>query len=358
MQDAVLANALEAVARIPDPEPPWTGILDAYRRLVGGDSASFIGFKGHHLVTCETVGADAAAVRAYQEHFYAQDVLLRSGGPRPAGSWLDTDRLHSVRERASSEYHVDFMDRFRMRQMVCFLIEETQDHSICMTVHRETPLDDGQDESRLQRILQVGSVIREQVARREAAASTWMSSVESAFGALGEATALVTHQGVIVRLSPNAAELMDGDSALRQRNGRLWHASVECRDLLAGALLRAALVGTISRLQVPDDGVRAGCSLEMVAADPRLRVGREKLIFMRIRKRRSRAAASAEQLAASFGVTQAEARVWAALIAGQAPKQYAEAHGVSINTVRKQIATLMEKIGCTRQVDLVRKGLI
>ena len=356
--DAVLETALEAAACITDPQPPWAGILESFRTLVGGDSASFIGFKGRHLVTCEAQEIDPAALRAYQEHFYAQDVLLRTGGPRPAGSWLDTHRLLSSSERSTNAYHVDFMDRFRMRQMVCYLIEETEDHSICMTVHRATPHDDVADEAQMLRITRYGSAVQDSVARREAAASMWMSSVESAFGALGEATALVTHQGVIVRLSPNAEALMDGDSALRQRSGRLWHSSVECRDLLAGALLRAALIDTISRLQIPDDGVRGGSSLEMVAADPRLRFGREKLVFMRIRKRLPRGAASVEQLAASFGVTQAEARVWSALIAGQSPKQYAEAQGVSINTVRKQIATLMEKVGCTRQVDLVRKGLV
>lgn len=357
-EDAVLATALDAAACISDPKPPWTGILDSFRELVGGESASFIAFQGRHLVTCEALDIDPVALNAYEQHFHSQDIFLRTGPPRAPGTWLDTQQVLTAGERANNAYCVDFMDRYRMRQMVSFIIDETDDRSICMTVQRDFVRDDIAGRAISERIVQYGAAVRASVARREAAASMWLMSVESAFGSLGEAVAVVNHHGVVVHLSAHAKELMEGDSALRLRAGRLWHSSVECRDLLAGALLRAALTDSITRLQIPDDGVRAGSSLELVAADMRLRFGREKLIFMRIRKRQSRTATSVDQLSASFGVTQAEARVWSALIAGQSPRQYADGQGVSINTVRKQIATLMEKVGCTRQVDLVRKGLV
>lgn len=59
----------------------------------------------------------------------------------------------------------------------------------------------------------------------------------------------------------------------------------------------------------------------------------------------------------AFDITHAEARVLAALIDGQSPAEHAQAHGASIHTVRKQIAVLMDKMGCHRQIDLVRAGL-
>jgi len=62
-------------------------------------------------------------------------------------------------------------------------------------------------------------------------------------------------------------------------------------------------------------------------------------------------------LCAAFGLTGAEARVLAALLEGQTPAAHARAQGVTINTVRRQIAVLMQKTGCNRQADLIRLGL-
>ena len=67
---------------------------------------------------------------------------------------------------------------------------------------------------------------------------------------------------------------------------------------------------------------------------------------------------SIDSLCGAFGITPAEARVLAALVAGQSPKQHAGAQGVSVHTVRSQLGSLMAKMGCTRQVELVRKALL
>jgi DNA-binding CsgD family transcriptional regulator len=55
-----------------------------------------------------------------------------------------------------------------------------------------------------------------------------------------------------------------------------------------------------------------------------------------------------------FGLTQAEARVAAAIVSGMTLKEYATVNGRSENTVRTQAKSLMAKVGVRRQVDLVR----
>ena len=67
--------------------------------------------------------------------------------------------------------------------------------------------------------------------------------------------------------------------------------------------------------------------------------------------------ASPERLMQPLGITLAEARVLHALASGLSVSNYAESNGVSIHTVRKQVAALMIKIDCSRQVDLVRTAL-
>lgn len=58
-----------------------------------------------------------------------------------------------------------------------------------------------------------------------------------------------------------------------------------------------------------------------------------------------------------YGLTEAEARVTAALTLGETVEQIAAAHGVRISTVRAQVRTIFEKTGVHRQTDLVRLAL-
>jgi len=59
-------------------------------------------------------------------------------------------------------------------------------------------------------------------------------------------------------------------------------------------------------------------------------------------------------LKATFGLTDAEVSVAAALAEGQRPEQIALQRGVSVHTVRSQIKVLLSKTGAAGQIELVR----
>lgn len=96
---------------------------------------------------------------------------------------------------------------------------------------------------------------------------------------------------------------------------------------------------------------------DFVRADERLGMGAEVLVFVRIRFDDAVKNAASGALRVAYGLTEAEERLLFALVAGQSPGAFAEKRGVSINTVRKQISTLMEKMDCHRQAELVTKAL-
>ena len=62
-------------------------------------------------------------------------------------------------------------------------------------------------------------------------------------------------------------------------------------------------------------------------------------------------------LSAQLPLTAAEARVVCALAEGETPAEHARRQGLSIHTVRKQIANALAKTGCKRQVELVRLAI-
>jgi DNA-binding CsgD family transcriptional regulator len=110
-------------------------------------------------------------------------------------------------------------------------------------------------------------------------------------------------------------------------------------------------------MTLPDHGDALGCQLDLAMADRYARVANEPLLLLRIRHAPDSIDARLRTLGPTYGLTVAEQRVLGALIVGESPAQHAQSRGVSIHTVRKQIAMIKEKMGCTRQVDLVRAGL-
>jgi DNA-binding CsgD family transcriptional regulator len=66
---------------------------------------------------------------------------------------------------------------------------------------------------------------------------------------------------------------------------------------------------------------------------------------------------SPDRLAAMFGLTAAEARLWADLAVGATLAEIALRRQVSVNTLRVQLARLFNKVGVHRQADLVRRAM-
>jgi DNA-binding CsgD family transcriptional regulator len=60
------------------------------------------------------------------------------------------------------------------------------------------------------------------------------------------------------------------------------------------------------------------------------------------------------ELAATFGITQAEARILRLLADGQSVSEAGAALGVSLLTARTHVRNMFLKMGCTRQAELIR----
>ena len=63
---------------------------------------------------------------------------------------------------------------------------------------------------------------------------------------------------------------------------------------------------------------------------------------------------SATMLRRAYGITTAEARLVERLVAGDSPQQAAQALGLSVSTVRNQLAALFRKTETSRQAELMR----
>lgn len=351
-----LNRALEAVRHLSDPTPPWDEILQCSRQVVGGDSASFILLDGNsELLTVQQCNVSTAALAEYTDHFYASDIVVPRALGTVEGTWLDTNELFSRASLERNSYYVDFMCRHRMRQMLTFIVEESPSRRGGLTIQREVPLDRARQRLESESVRTFTRALQTAVRNRRTEAQQLIDAADSTFRSLGEATCLVSPMGGVIRQSAFAQQLMWERASLRHRNGRLWHPRPEVRERLSAALRSvSALDGHLSISVAAEHG--GACVLDIVRADRRLSIGNEPLVFVRLRFNDAVNHVSSGVLRASYGLTAAEERLLTALVAGQSPIEFARLQAISINTVRKQISILMEKMDCHRQVDLVRKA--
>ena len=356
--DFVLQRAVESVQALADPSPPWAEILRSGRELVGAEGATFIVFEGHRLATFESVGNDHATERAYVDHYSAQDIMLEPEQPRAGGTWLDTEDKLSRIDRQHNAYYVDFMCGYRLRQIHSLVLEEGS-RSAAISFQRATSRPDGAALRASPRIGRYVQAMLAALARRHDRAGQWMQVLEGAAAVFGEGLMLLDARARVLRQCPNSAALLEQSrSGLRLRQGLLWHADVRVCDALARALAQLNVAaGHVQALRL-HGASGGGCRLEVARAPAALSLGGGSMAIVRLKVERGPAEqADPSMLCAAFGLTGAEARVLCGLLEGQTASAHARAQGVTIHTVRRQIAVLMQKMGCNRQADLIRLAL-
>lgn len=353
-----LHRTLDAISHLSDREPPWTALLQGMQQLIGGDSATLILFDSSgELLNFQQHDVSPETERAYTEHFFAHDIAASKTVGAAPGTWFDTQELFSPSLLSKEAFYVDFMSQHRMRQLLTFIVEDNSQRRCGVTVQRNMPAGHARRTLESPRVRRVTEALRRGMAQRDVMTRQWFDTAESAFDGFCEAICLVTPLGTVLRASARARELFEKGYTLRLRGNRLWHPSTEVQRALQSALAHAPRTRELVRLAVPDDkgGV---CRLELVPAVPQLSLGKEALVLIRMHLDGARSLPRVDSLCSTFGITPAEARVLTALMAGQSSRQHACVQGVSVHTVRSQIGSLMSKMDCTRQVDLVRKGLL
>ncbi|MBN1772827.1 MAG: hypothetical protein JXB32_16270 [Deltaproteobacteria bacterium] len=198
--------------------------------------------------------------------------------------------------------------------------------------------------------------LRLQEARRRAAALTEVLD-HVTIGVI-----LLDREGRLVVANRTARGMLDVRDGLRARNRRLWadHAvdGVLLRQRIDSATLavdgRCSVAGGELAVRRPS-GRRP---YELVVAPLTMvplawSVGAARVLVL-VQDPEAVVEPSARMLRRQYGLTPAEANVCVALAGGADLRGFAEAHGVSLGTVRTHLYRAMDKTGTRRQVELVR----
>ena len=349
-------KAAEAVHHLTDPAPPWNDILTTARDLVGADAGTLLLFDhSEQLLMLRQVGIDQAAELEYRQHFYKEDTLAKAAMARPAGIWLDSTQILPAHVMQKNAFHADYLPRSHIGQVLAFVIHKdpfqqaalsfqritAQANAVELLTHGEVPL-------YLRAFLQA-------LARRRQACLARLEAIECTFAALNEATLLATPKGLIWRLSPLAEALLRAAKMISGDGASITHADPLMAQRLQQAMAKATATSTCTAVTIPLAWGEA-YRLDISPAHASVRLVGENILFIRLRKHSAFQLPEVEELCAHFAITPAEGRVLQALVAGHASSELACVSGVAERTVRNQIASLMQKMGCSRQSELVRLG--
>jgi DNA-binding CsgD family transcriptional regulator/PAS domain-containing protein len=342
----------------------WPSVMEAVADAVGARNGCMTRLDNTTALG-ETIPfrIDDTVLQAYADYYYTKNVFT----PVDDGSWrrswrpavLSTADHLPVEDYRKSEYFNDFMRKQDAGATlhICLDLDDTASSAIALG----RPIRSGEFEresfetaARLQPHL-----IRSfRMGRALSGGFGVGRDLAAALDVSPRATFVVDENAAVRLANPAAERLLRLGGGLVVLQGRLT-----ARQTDAAKGLHALIGAATAR-----DGPRSGGAMNLPQPDQRfplaLRIspltGQETPIFGRPRQAlvcvtdlELEVRSPEEELRRLFGLTPAEARVATAVLNGLSLREAADAHQVSFNTVRSQLAKVYEKTGVTRQAELV-----
>lgn len=186
---------------------------------------------------------------------------------------------------------------------------------------------------------------------------------ERALDAVHEPILVVSPDSHLIHANRSGEELLHGSRGLRRRRHVLVCESVgDTRNLhravarfaLAPDVAEPASVIAVSRAASVRPLAVVVCALASPARTAQPSIGRaQSEVLIKVHDPDRIDQADPMRLREQFGLTAAEARLAAALVARQSVHEYALHRGLKLSTVRSALKSILAKTGCRRQSELV-----
>lgn len=342
----------------------WSDLMGSVRRILGGCPA-LIYREGWPRRTRAFLasGLDPAFERSYIEHYAALNPWeIATQGVRPP--MVANDELLEQGALERSEFYTGWcrpQDDLRFTINISAPIGEEQAIELVDTrPRREGPFD--ADECRLMSSLIPHLQRAARLQNMLVLADATQTAMARTFGRLGTGLLLVDASLRVLFMDHEAELILAGGGGLRIRGGRLMEAAA-VKGRLSEAILRATGQGktvlgrTGTQITLPRGSDARPLSVSVAPLDERDRpCGLAGPLAMVVLSVPERTGGPHEKALRTFlGLTQAEARLVAALCDGHTLATYAQASGISLNTAKTHLKHVFDKVGVTRQADLIRR---
>ncbi|MBT4522156.1 MAG: helix-turn-helix transcriptional regulator [Halieaceae bacterium] len=335
---------------------PWSSFLKLFSHAMGLRGISLI-FKppseddrGGLLHICES----KKWTERYAGYFYALDPLMNI----PTGEITTLEGLLGREQLEQSEYFRGFMQPLNLVDVMA--LDDRDEHGGELSVRICRFSDESQfNEAQKELLLQImphlicSARIHAALVHGRSGQSVLARTLEN----LEVGAVVLDRSSQVIEVNRAALEMWTGKCApeagkpLRFGKRSL---NIQLSDLVAAAISGDVNAGLIQGMRIPrEDGTALGA---VVAPFPQLSpfAGAQGGAILFLSDPHHIARIKPERLVTLFGLTMAEARVAQVLASGSTPEEAAGTLGVSINTVRKHVRSIYDKVGVSKQTDLIR----
>jgi DNA-binding CsgD family transcriptional regulator len=362
MSSDTIKHAISRISEAALAPEGWPAALQAITKAVGAFGVGCL------LSNKRTGGVEWASlagfrldVASYINYYAARDPyrpVLESARRR---SWIQLSKCLPKTVLQSDEWYNDYAVKAGIGDIIGTRLFDSPSSTIILSVHRgiyQPPLTAAATASirelydPLSKATQLHAELRE---------LGWKSA--AALRALDQVAAgvIITDGDCrVVEMNRAAEDILRRDDGLMVRDGKLGAYRVFEHDKLARCIAHAALGKTataIGRMLVRTRSGRVAYSLAVAPLGVELALYERPLAIILVGDPLARTLTETD-LIEFFGLSPAESRVAAALLAGKKVRQIAVELDVQITTVRTQLSSIFQKVGAKNQADLIRMLLI
>lgn len=355
-----LYSVIAELYRAPLGETPWAEALAALSDALRSTGTGLYAERDGRLIFAEHGRLPTEGVDRYLEYYWSIDPRVGRVPALQVGQiFTDLDFI-TESQMDRHEYYQDFLAPLGFRYFIGGLLAKRSSLRAYYGVQRslgKTAPD--QQERRTLEILQPHLRAALELHLRLGELESEVESLVQAIDRLSTGVVLLNRDGQVLALNAAAEGLIARRDGLVLEQGMLGaqlpHEAVVLSTAVAAAIdlaTGAALVGS-NGFRVSRPSGRAALVLTVIPLPTALEKTGGAVAAIMIADPERGAALPAEVIRTLFGLTPAEAHLAIAISGGETLKNYARTRGVSINTIRAQLARIMAKTGTKRQPELV-----
>jgi DNA-binding CsgD family transcriptional regulator len=348
-------RAIDAFHAAGAAEASWSDVARLACDAVGADSAAVVAWRTSNLEVeaFEGHGQEPGLVREYAEHYSQYDPQLQ--GVPAGGGWQVSNERFPDAQWSTNPFIGDLLHRYRIGQNMALTLQVGDDLMAALSLHRHT---------------RTGTVAADfqtgQLARLTRAAvdafSTRYATVHAVRRSLAQALASPSAYCYVSDAAGNARSL----SALHPTGavgsfslygGRAQHIDPAANARLRQLVARAAAGVRCSLSLKGGKGVVLRFEAQPLPAQAKL-MDTQALALVHVETRSLDDLPDEADLQSLFDLTPAQSKVLRLLCEGLPPKKCAQRLNCSEATVRTHIAQLMQRMECSRQVQLVQAAML
>ena len=338
----------------------WVAVMVRLAVLVGGTAIAFI---RKDLATGQGRGVFGSlgegAFAEYFGHFARRNPLAAAIGDMPAGSFLIDWQVMPKTALMRSEYYNDFLLKRDIHAVLGLMVWRDGKEVAIMNLAR-SPRDGDYQVEHAERLRPFMPHIRRAIAlsRRLPARLPGVPDLDERIETWRDALILLDEAGMVHYVNREAERILARRDGLALVNGRLGAADPAGTRRLQAAIRAASLPGRAAR----GDGFalrratgRSGYAVLVMPShrEDLFLIPRPVRVILAVSDLDAPRAPESALLREIFGLSRAQAGVAALLAAGREVKEIAATLGISLYTVRRHVADIMNKTETNRQAELV-----